>query len=324
MFRVNIFILSHSSHKFDFEHFPKQSQLQLVPVTLPAFIQVQMLSPKPKSILDTMASQKRSNLSIPDDPVIPLPGKSKKNKPKPDPATKPAYVSVLVETIPTGDNTKPSASASASNDTITLFNVPDETVPAPRGVAQVDITGGTTTNSTDSDNDDKNDNKNDPDDWQPSNYDSTNDNDKKNDKKKNDKSSPTTPPSSTDLSTHFCMFVFDTDHTCPLLAQRLNDGYDLLFDIDDILESDGSFPLDSSFMLRAHLKYLLLGQAVATGDSTDDGYMSTSRQLIIKTITDSLTFSCDMGKAKGLLRSQRSLEIASTYAKRSKVQLFHV
>ena len=31
-----------------------------------------------------------------------------------------------------------------------------------------------------------------------------------------------------------------------------------------------------------------------------------------------------MGKAKGLLRSQRLLELALTYAKRSKTHLFHV
>ena len=62
-------------------------------------------------------------------------------------------------------------------------------------------------------------------------------------------SSTTTPTSSNDLSTLFCIFVFDTDPTRLLLAQRLNGGFDLSFNIDDILEVDGSLPLDPSFRL---------------------------------------------------------------------------
>ena len=94
-----------------------------------------MLSPKPKSLLDTMATQTRSNLSIPDSPIISLPGRSKKTKLKPAP--KPASVPVLVETIsPEGTN----ASAPASIDALALVGDSDETVPVSLEVAQVDIT----------------------------------------------------------------------------------------------------------------------------------------------------------------------------------------
>ena len=128
MFRLDILILSHSSHKFDFEHFPKQT-------LVPPLLQVQMHSPKPKSILDTMASQKRSKLSIPNDPVIPLPGKSKKTKSKP--ATTSTSVSVIVKTISTEDTIK---FAPVSTEAITLVGDSSETVPDSRKVAQVDIT----------------------------------------------------------------------------------------------------------------------------------------------------------------------------------------
>ena len=106
--------------------------------------------------------------------------------------------------------------------------------------------------------------------------------------------------------------------------RRINGGYDLSFDIDNIIDPDGSLPLDPSFVLQTQLKYLLIGQAEATWDSTDDGYMSSSRQLIIKTITDSFTFSCDMGTAKGLLQNSRLLKYALSFAERSKFQSLSV
>ena len=126
-------------------------------------------------------------------------------------------------------------------------------------------------------------------------------NNKNNNNKKNDMSGSSTSPSSTDFSTLFCMFVFDTDPTRPVLAQRINDSFDLSFHIEDVLEVDGSMPVDPIFRLRSQLKYLLVTQAVTTGDTTDDGYMSSSRQLIVKTITDSFLFSCDLGNARGSL-----------------------
>ena len=73
------------------------------------------MPPTPKPIFDPMASQTRSQLSIPDDPITALPAKTKKTKKKPAPATATSD-SVLVETISTGDD-------------------PGETVPAPWGVA---------------------------------------------------------------------------------------------------------------------------------------------------------------------------------------------
>ena len=287
-------------------------------------LQISMLSPTPKfpksqSLLDTMTTQTRSNLSIPDPPVISLPGKSWKRTPKPAPTTTPGSVPVTTD------------SSEGSIDALALDSDSGETVPASLEVAQVDITEVTkpdtkssadkvpkfsfaslpdsrpTTSSATPDSDkkpsfddsanaiDKSTNKSSPKKF--SNNASDCDNKKKNNNKKNDKSSTATPPSCTDFSTLFCMFFFDTDPTRPLLAQRINDNYDLLFHIEDILEVDGSMPVDPSFRLRAQLKYLLVKQAVATGDTCDDGYMSSNRQLIVKTITDSFTFSCDLGNA---------------------------
>ena len=266
-----------------------------------------------------MASQTSSNLSIPNDSVIPFPGRSKTATTKPVlpnvtdlvivSDTRSSSNSVIVETVSTGNDAKPSASTSIGTTPLTAS--PSETVPASREVS-VDITSASATGTSKSSDDNKHNKQfstfsfaskrdshttttSDGDDKKPSNDDSTKNNDKKKNNKKNDMSSTTTPPSSTDFSTLFCMFVFDTDPTHPLLAQCLNGGFDLLFDIDDILKIDGSLPLDPSFRLRAQLKYLIVDQAVATGDSTDGGYMSASRQLINKTITDSLTFSGDMG-----------------------------
>ena len=161
------------------------------------------MPPKPKPIIDPMASHTRSKVSIPDAPVTALPSKTIKTKKKPASATATSDL-VLVETISSG-------------------NAPGETVPAPWGVS-VDITGRTTKDTTGNEDDDKDDsapkkpasiltsrtrtdsvdntddNTNDPDDKQSSNNDSANNNDKKNNKKKNDMSSTDTPP---DFSTVF-------------------------------------------------------------------------------------------------------------------------
>ena len=148
--------------------------------------------------------------------------------------------------------------------------------------------------------------------------------DKNNKKKKSHKKTTPTPLSITNFSTLFCMFVFDTDPTRPLLAECLNSGYDLSLEAGVLFDSTGSLPNYPSMVLRAELQHILISQAEATGPSTDDLYMSSSRQLIIKTITDSFTFSSDTSKAKGLFRSQHSLEQALTYVKRTKIQFFRV
>ena len=168
------------------------------------------MPPKLKPILDQMASQIRSQLSLPDDPITALPAKTtkptKKPSKKPDPVTAialaidsvPRPSSVLVETVPAGDETK--SSASVSTGTTTLFENPGAMVPAPRGVAQVDITGGRATfalayairpNKDSAKNEIEE--KNAPTDKKPGNDDSALNGDKKNNKKKNDKSGPAVP-----------------------------------------------------------------------------------------------------------------------------------
>ena len=98
------------------------------------------------NILDPMASQTRSQLSLLDDLITALLTKNTKKPlkktlaivPAPATSTALAIVSVtrppsellLVETVSTGDNTKPSLSAFAG--ITTLFENPGETVPAPQ------------------------------------------------------------------------------------------------------------------------------------------------------------------------------------------------
>ena len=154
----------------------------------------------------------------------------------------------------------------------------------------------------------ENDDKNDSDDKQPSNNDSVNNNDKKRNRKKNDKSSTATPPSRADFSTLFCIFVFDTDPTRPLLAERLNSGYDISFDPAVLFESACNLPNNSCMVLRDKIWHILIGQAEVKGPSTDAMYMSSSRQLIIKTITDFFSFESDMGRTNGLIKTTRSLQ----------------
>ena len=185
-----------------------------------------MLSSKPKSILDTMASQTRSNLTIPDDPVIPLPCKSKKTKPKP------ASVSVIVETISTeGTN----ASALASNDAITMVGNSGEMFPASLEVAQVDITGDraavafTSAHRTSNPIANADDNATDdaPVDMKPSPFDPTKDHDDDDDDDGDD-------PISNKQAFLDCSFLFESSLSCPGLADELNGSYDLSFRSDKL------------------------------------------------------------------------------------------
>ena len=194
--------------------------------------------PKSTSLIDTVADSTRSNLSIPDPPVTSLTGKPRQTTPKTAPG------SVPVKTVSSVDST----------DSLALVRNSDGTVPASLEVAQVDITEvpepdtkssvgtvpkssfasltvsrptwGSTASTDDkkpsfdestNPNDNPNDNKkksatkSGPDG-------SDHDNNKNNNKKKNDMSGSSTSPSGPDYSTLFCMFVFDTDPTRPLLA----------------------------------------------------------------------------------------------------------
>ena len=77
-------------------------------------------------------------------------------------------------------------------------------------------------------------------------------------------------------------------------------------------------------MLREELRHILSGQADATGSINDESYLSSSRQLIITTITDSFSFSCEMGHAKCLIKTTRSLKQALSLAKKSRFTIFSV
>ena len=305
----------YNSHTFDFNHFQKQSPLQLVTVTAPIHVQ---MSPKLTTILDPMVSQTRSKLFIPDDPVTALPAKSKKTTPKPNPVTSPSSVSVLVETISTGDDTKPSTSAS---------NDPGETVPASREVAQADITGGTaafasasatgtTKNSTDNEDEDQKDNKQQSKIYFASmrdsrtttassakksgNNDSARNNDKKN--KKNDKSGPTILFTFNDFFTLECRFIFDADPTPLLVAELINISYDLSFDPIILFYSDGSLQDDPALALCTEIRSIFSNQAIVTPIIP-----ASARKLIIKTIINSFTFLSDMNKGKGLIKTSCSM-----------------
>ena len=77
-------------------------------------------------------------------------------------------------------------------------------------------------------------------------------------------------------------------------------------------------------VFREELRHILNGQAEATGSINDDSYLSSSRQLIIKTITDSFSFSCEMGHAKYLIKTTLSLKQALSLDKKTKAPIFSV
>ena len=170
-----------------------------VQVSVSFSTQVQM-SP-PKSILDPMASQTRSKLSIPDDAVTTLPGKGTK-KPS-DLSLSIITETLLSDTVPVdtfsfptpGDNPQLSAFVPA------IIAV-DTTTTKPSAAASTFASASATSTTKDSaDNDD--DNKNDNNSKKPSNKDSADNEDKKNNRKK--KSVTTAPHPIDDLSTFFVL-----------------------------------------------------------------------------------------------------------------------
>ena len=200
-----------------------------------------MLSPKPKSILDTMANQTRSKVTIPADPVIQLPGKSKKTKSKP--AIKPASVSVIVETLPTKDTIE---STSVSTDAITLVDS-GETVPASLEVAQVDVTTASPTvpsasaPRTSTPSPDDNDNKDAPVDMKPSPFDRNKDSDDAaaDDDAADDDDPDDDAPISVKQTSLNCSFLFESSITSPGMADELNGSYDLSFRSDELFHHPG-------------------------------------------------------------------------------------
>ena len=245
--------------------------------------------------------------------------------------TSPSSYSVLVETVSTRDKTK--LFTSASTGTTTLSENPGETVPAPLGVGQVYIMGGSaafastsTTGTTKDSTKNEDEEKNAPADKKPSNDDSARNDDKKNNKKKNDKSGPAVPPTIDDFSTLECRFIFDADLTRPLLAEIINISYDLSFDPKIFFYSDGSLQNNPDWVLRNKIWYIFSNQVNATGPRAANTtlFSSSTSQLIIKTITDSFTFSGDLVKSKGLIKTQQSLYQVLIHAVRQRFPSFTV
>ena len=287
-----------------------------------------------------MASQTRSQLSLPDDVVTVLPGKTTM---KPSP-TALAIVSVtptpsnllLVDTVSrvdpatTGDDTRPSASVSTGT---TIFFV---TTPA---FASASATR-TTKDSAENEDDDKVD----PNNKKPIPFllpkhlllvpprilltmkmmTRIIPTKKKNNKKQHDKSGTAVPLPTDDFSTLDCRFIFDVDPARPLLAEIFNISYDPSFDPKFRVNFDSSLQNDSNLVLRNEMRYIFSHQAITIGPSTDDSYVSSTCQLIIKTITESFTFVGDLVKCKGLIKSPQSLQHISLHAKRQRFQSFLV
>ena len=267
-----------------------------------------MLSPKPKSILDTMASQLRSKLSIPDDPVIALPGKSKKTKPKPDPATASASVSFIVETISTEDTVE---SAPISNDAITLVGDSGETVPASRKVAQVDITREYavvtsesvphTFNPVANNNDDT---KDAPVDMKLSPFDTNKnyDDDADDDNNHDDDDDDTISGKQASLN---CSFLFESSTSSPGLADKLNGSYDLSFRSNKLFTNPGVLTASPTRSLRRILSTLLDSQATATRREalvpSSFDLSIPSRASIVNVITSNLPFKAHNGRSVTLI-----------------------
>ena len=204
-----------------------------------------------KLILDPMASQTRSQVTLPDTPITVLSGNSQKKHPKTTPSAlslaiipvpPPPSEVLLVETVSAGN---PELSVLVSTTTTTTTTTGNDIKPPPSvstGTTTPSITAPTfastsATRTTKDSAENEDDNKNDPDDM--------NDN-----KENNRKKTPTAAPQSKEyFSTLFCTFVFDTDPTCPLLAECLNDVYDHSFELAVLFYSNGSLPNDPSLVL---------------------------------------------------------------------------
>ena len=233
-----------------------------------------MISPKPQSLIDTMATQTRSNLSIPDPPVTSLPGRSTKTTSKP--ATKPASVPVLVETV-SSEGT--AASATASIDALDLVGDSGETVPASLEVAQVDITEVTNADTKNSVN-----NQNTkfsfaslfdscpntsssaaPFDMKPApNKDHDNDDDDDVDDDDDDDNDDDVTTSGKQASFN-CSFLFQPSTSNPSLADELNGSYDLSFSSTKLYTHHGILTAGPTRSLRQILFTILESQASATG-----------------------------------------------------------
>ena len=119
------------------------------------------------------------------------------------------------------------------------------------------------------------------------------------------------PPPEEDFSTIEYRFIFDMDQARPLVAELLNISYDLSFDPLILVNTDGFLMNNQSSVLRDGIRYILTNQAVATAPIS-----VSACQLIIKTITESFTFSVDLNQHKGLITGTRSLRQALVYAQR--------
>ena len=163
----------------------------------------------------------RSNVTIPDDPVTTLSGRGTKKSPE-------SLATVTAASPPSSTST---TNESTANDD---YNI------------KVPATGDDDDDTTNKDNDDDDDD--DDNDKKQTSAPDAKANNKNDNKKKN-----TTKKSATDASTFdeelFCNFVFDTDPTRPLLAERLNSSFDLSFDSDVLFQADGSVVTDPPMAL---------------------------------------------------------------------------
>ena len=94
-----------------------------------------------------------------------------------------------------------------------------------------------------------------------------------------------------------------------------------------VFNSNNSLTNNPSMELQSKIKFILNSQATTTGfEALDDpsGYSTPSRPHIIHTIATSFTFMGDMGKAKGLIKSNQSLLHSLKYTKQLKHQFFFV
>ena len=108
--------------------------------------------------------------------------------------------------------------------------------------------------------------------------------------------------------------MFNTNLVPPLLAEHHNISYDLAFDPEILVNAD------------SYIWYILTRQPTATvpGVAEMTLFSSSTRQLSMKTITESFTFSSDMNQNKDLVLGTRSLSQALVFAEQQWFPLFAV
>ena len=283
-----------------------------------AVVLVTILSSSSQVATDPMTNT-RSNLVIPNLPVIPLPGRIAKKTS--------ASLPTVIEESPPSDTTVAATKASAASNAKASATTPDDDdkIPATENGDGKDTDDDDDATDDDDDPADVNDDK--PPKSAPASTKNINDDDFDDDDTPQKPAPTATKNDGDDDDAIDCSFIFESNTTCPELADELNGSYDLTFHSDKLYHH-GVLTTSPTRSLRMILSTILETQATATGrealvPSSFDLFIP-SRASVVNIITSVLTFRGFNGQAKCLLRGIHSLQQSLSLAMQSPSRTFYV